>query len=118
MEQATAVEAATILREARISHTRLDALPERCRPQTIDDGYQVQQALVSLMGDEVVGWKLGSTSKAAQRIVGTTEPFAARLLGANLHHDPARLPADAFFMRALEAEFAFRLGAVDLVFTS
>lgn len=111
MDRDAVQAAAEVLREARLGHARIKALPEACRPATIADGYRVQDALVALMGETVVGWKIGSTSKAAQKIVGTTGPFAARLLAPNFHPSPARLSAGAFFMRALEAEFAFTLAA-------
>ena len=111
MDRDAVQAAAEVLREARLGHARIKALPEACRPATIADGYRVQDALVALMGETVVGWKIGSTSKAAQKIVGTTGPFAARILAPNFHTSPARLSAGAFFMRALEAEFAFTLAA-------
>jgi 2-keto-4-pentenoate hydratase len=111
MDDSVVTAAAEALREARLRHQRMDALPEVCRPPTIADGYRVQDALVAFMGEAVVGWKIGSTSKKAQKIVGTIGPFAARILASNFHASPAALPADGFFMRALEAEFAFRLGA-------
>ena len=111
MDQDAVQAAAEVLREARLRHRRIMALPEACRPATIAEGYQVQDALVDRMGEPIVGWKIGSTSKAAQKIVGTTGPFAARILASNFHTSPARLPAAAFFMRALEAEFAFTLTA-------
>ena len=110
MDDSAVAAAAEALRDARLRHARMDALPEACRPSTIPDGYRVQDALVALMGETVVGWKIGSTSKKAQQIVGTTGPFAARILASNFHASPATLSAEAFFMRALEAEFAFRLG--------
>ncbi len=39
----------------------MGALPGAYRPPTIADGYWVQDTLVTLMGDDVVGWKIGST---------------------------------------------------------
>ena len=111
MDDSAVMAAAEALRDARLRHQSMDALPEACRPPTIPDGYRVQDALVALMGEDVVGWKIGSTSKKAQQLVGTTGPFAARIRASNFHDSPAVLAADAFFMRALEAEFAFRLGA-------
>lgn len=113
MDQQTIEKAVKILRDARMEHRRIDALPESCRPRTIDDGYRLQAELVDLTGARIVGWKIGSTNKRAQALVGTTEPFAARLLAPNFYHHPATLDANAFFMRALEAEFAFRL-SIDL----
>ena len=83
MDQDTIEKAAKILRDARVDHRRIDALPEGCRSQTIDDGYRRQDELVGLTGVRIVGWTIGSTNKRAQELVGTTEPFGARLLAPN-----------------------------------
>ncbi|MGH6954363.1 MAG: 2-keto-4-pentenoate hydratase [Alphaproteobacteria bacterium] len=109
MERDRAVRAAELLRDARTGMRRLDSLPEDVRPKTIDDGYRIQDELVALLGARVAGWKLGSTSKQAQAIVGTTEPFGARLLAPNVLDSPATLSARSLFMRAVESEFAFKL---------
>jgi len=108
-ESDSAKQAAGLLAIARRRRRRLDHLPDSCRPATVDDGYAIQDALVAALGEPVVGWKLGSTSAKAQAVVGTREPFAARLLAPNVHPSPARIARDALFMRALEGEFAFRL---------
>ena len=113
MEQAALQRAAEILYDARIQRQRIDGLPDDCKPPTIEDGYRVQDALTALRGIDVTAWKIGSTSKKAQAIVGTTEPFGAPLAAAICHPSPAEIPREALFMRALEVEFAFTL-AIDL----
>ncbi len=110
MEPGLALWAAEILRDARLDRVRIDTLPAECQPLDVDEGYEIQDALVTLIGDDVYGWKVGSTSRKAQEIIGTTDPFGARLLAANCFESPAEIPAGRFFMRALEVEFAFRLG--------
>lgn len=109
MEQSQANAAAQILCDARRNRQRIDCLPPACRPQNIGDGYQIQDALINLIGGSFHTWKVGSTSKKAQDLVGTTHPIAARLLDDIVWMQPDSLPADRFFMRALEAEFAFSL---------
>jgi 2-keto-4-pentenoate hydratase len=113
MDEAAIQKAAKVLRDVRLTRQRINALPEDCKPADIDDGYRIQGALLALLGLDVFGWKIGSTNRAAQQLVGTTEPFGARLLTPHVPESPAQIPGDACFIRALEPEFAFRLG-VDL----
>jgi 2-keto-4-pentenoate hydratase len=105
-----AAAAARILHEARRAGTTIDALPDDCRPRTLDEGYAVQDALVSIEGGRVVGWKLGATTPYWQKRAGLTEPMAGRLLEPAVHHGSARLEGRAFHLRMVECEYAFRLG--------
>jgi len=52
MDQAAVQRAAEILNDARIQRRRIDGLPDDCKPQTIEDGYRVQDALTALRGIE------------------------------------------------------------------
>jgi 2-keto-4-pentenoate hydratase len=103
-------EAARALLDARLGHRTLDAIPERCRPRTVDEGYAVQDALVQLEGSPVVGWKLGATTPYWQRRAGLTHPIAGRLLASMVHHGEASLALRGFHLRMVECEYAFRLG--------
>jgi 2-keto-4-pentenoate hydratase len=104
-------EAARLLHEARRAHRTIDALPEPCRPRTVDEGYAVQDALVALEGARVAGWKLGATTRYWQRRAGLDEPMAGRLLEPAVHHGSTTLEGAAFHLRMVECEYAFRLGA-------
>jgi len=104
-------EAARVLLQARRAGTTLDAIPEGCRPRTVDEGYAVQDALVALSGARVLGWKLGATTQYWQRRASLSEPMAGRLLSGAVHHGSAALPGAAFHLRMVECEYAFRLGA-------
>jgi 2-keto-4-pentenoate hydratase len=79
------------------------------QPRDDIDAYAVQREIARLSGAEIVGFKVGSTSREAQRILGTTEPGSAPVLAPYLFHSPARIPLEAKHLPAIEGEFAFRL---------
>jgi len=102
--------AAGLLLTARQSCRPLeDGLPEQLRPATLDEGYEVQAALLQAWSATPRGYKIGCTSDLAQQALGVTEPFAGRILETGLLESPAVFaPADYIF-HLLEPEFAFRL---------
>ena len=51
--------AAQLLADAFRSGALLTELPAECRPQTLDDGYAIQDRFTALLGDNFAGWKLG-----------------------------------------------------------
>lgn len=109
MDPAMAKQAAALIWAAWREKRPLEALPEQCRPRTIDDGYAIQDALVELVGDPVVGWKIGATSRQAQAMLNVDGPFCGRVFGSNLLQSPAMLGSGAVRLNLVEAEFAFRL---------
>jgi len=80
------------------------------RPADVAGGYAIQDRVVALSGAAVRGWKIGCTSQAARTMLRYDAPFYGRLVDGRFHTSPARLPDEAFRMRLLEAEYAFRLG--------
>ena len=79
-------------------------------PATIEEAYAIQSRIVRLSGYEIRGFKVGSTSKEAQRLLGTSGPGSAPVLAPYLYTSPARVPIVPLQMPAVEGEFAFRLG--------
>lgn len=79
-------------------------------PKTKDEAYAIQDAIVQLSGLHRRGYKVGSTSKEAQRLLGTEEPGAGPLLGPYVHTSPALISIVPAQMPAIEGEFAFRIG--------
>jgi 2-keto-4-pentenoate hydratase len=108
------VSAAGLLAQARTKMQRLTALPESVRPNTIEDGYRVQFELISKLGAHfgggVAGYKIACTNETAQRQLHVDHPFFGHLLAATTYESGARLDAAPFFMRVMEAEFAFLIG--------
>jgi 2-keto-4-pentenoate hydratase len=105
----TEIAARTLL-EARKKYSRIDGIPEDCRPRTVDEGYAVQDALVALSGAKVVGWKLGATTPYWQKRAGLIEPMGGRLLDSDVHRGNTRLEGAHFHMRMVESEYGFVLG--------
>jgi len=113
MDQKAITEAAELLWGAWMKGNLLDALPARCRPVTIEEGYQVQAEIARLSGQAQFGWKIAATSKAGQTHIGVDGPVAGHLLSGRVFSAPARVPFQPNQMHVAEAEFAFRFG-VDL----
>lgn len=93
--------------EARRAVTKLAGLADACRPTSIADAYEMQRIAAELWGDELVGWKVGATSKEVQTLFGMPEPAYGPVFRQTVSASPARLNAGAFQHLLLEAEFAF-----------
>lgn len=78
-------------------------------PQTDGEAYLVQWEIARLSDAAVKGFKVGSTSREAQRILGTSEPGSAPVLAPYLFPSPAEIPLEAEHLPSIEGEFAFRL---------
>ena len=108
---------ADLLAQARIHHQRLPELPGAIRPATPGEAYVVQDGLIDQLlahfGGTVIGYKIACTNVTAQRQLNVDAPFCGRLLSAFFFESPARVEAAKFFMRVVEAEFAFEM-ALDL----
>ena len=109
MDAQRARQAADILWSAWQEKRLLEALPEDCRPHSLEEGYAIQDTLAARHGGEVIGWKIAATSANGQRHIGVSEPLGGRLFAKFCHPDGARLPAGPLHMRVAEAEFAFRM---------
>ncbi|MEO8099897.1 MAG: fumarylacetoacetate hydrolase family protein [Acidobacteriota bacterium] len=105
--------AATLLERARTGMRRLAELPADVRPQTNEAAYACQAELVpqllQQMGGTAIGYKIACTNEIAQRQLHVDGPFFGRLLAATTLDSPARIQASQYFMRVMEAEFAFRM---------
>ncbi|MGI9416893.1 MAG: 2-keto-4-pentenoate hydratase, partial [Geminicoccaceae bacterium] len=65
-----AKEAAVLIAEHWQIGAQMDALPDRFRPATRDDGYAIQAHLESLSEKPLFGWKIAATSEGGQRHIG------------------------------------------------
>jgi len=109
--------AAHLLAQARIGQKRLSELPEAVRPKTPGEAYSIQDGLIHELlfhyGGSVIGYKIACTNVTAQRQLHVDGPFFGRLLSAFFHESsggkPASVEAGEFFMRVVEAEFAFEM---------
>jgi 2-keto-4-pentenoate hydratase len=109
MTQAQIDEAVELLIAARGDHRRLEAFPPSCRPENFEDGHAVQEAFVKVWGVPVAGYKIGCTSEASQRLLGSPGPFPGRVFAPVLLRSPAEVAAKALHKLGVEPEFAFTL---------
>jgi 2-keto-4-pentenoate hydratase len=113
MDRVTA--ACEYLLELRRTRRRVAALPPDVVPQSLTEGYQVQELLVRKLLDQFggrpVGYKVACTSELAQKALGVDGPFFGVLLSHSTHPSPATLPGSDFTVRCAEAEFGFEMAA-------
>jgi 2-keto-4-pentenoate hydratase len=110
MTFAAADAAAAWLAELWRSGRQAAALPPELRPGTIDDGYAIQDRLVALLGERVVGWKLGVGSLKQRAETGAGGSIAGRVFATHCHRpgDTVLLPDRAPV--TVEFEIAYVLG--------
>lgn len=109
MNQQNIHAAAAILWQHWQQSTRLDELPEHCRPANRAEGYAIQAELAKLSGMRIIGWKIAATSTAGQQHIRVDGPMAGALLSARALEGGARISLAGNNMKVAEAEFAFRM---------
>jgi 2-keto-4-pentenoate hydratase len=102
-------EAAAILLRNWWGLTRIDALPEPCRPRDRAEGYRIAAAVARQSGDTVAGWKIAATSAAGQKHINVAGPMAGRILAETVIPDGGTASMEGNEMRVAEPEFAFRM---------
>ena len=109
MDAERITQAARLLLQARGDHRQIDGLPEECRPETLDEGYAIQDELARLWELESGGWKVGAATPYWQERVGAPSPVAGRMFAPFIFESPAEFYGGAFHVRIVESEYAFRL---------
>ena len=102
--------AARLLADAFQSGALLKELPADCRPQTLDDGYDIQDRFVALLGDDFAGWKLGVGTNNGKKMTGSSRALAARLLGKRMFRSGDVVPMPNAAPITIEFEIACTLG--------
>jgi 2-keto-4-pentenoate hydratase len=105
--------AASIFIDAGRERNWIAAIPGALQPQTIEEAYAVQDAIVEMSGRTACGWKVGCTSRQTQTLLGADQPIAGRVFKDRMHKCPAVLAGIRDDMPLVEAEFAFTF-ATDL----
>jgi 2-keto-4-pentenoate hydratase len=96
-------DSARLLLSARRDPTqKLHSLPEVMRPQTEEQAYLIQRAIMAELG-EIGGWKVGSPNP--------TGPFTcAPLPAAGVQASPGRVSTEQCTDQGVEAEIAVKIG--------
>ncbi len=111
MDRARIEAAAETIAAARREGRLLEPLPETCRPRSLAEGYEVQNAFRNAWPDTLAGWKIGATSHVTMERFGVNEPIYGPFFARDIYASPATPSADRVQHMAIESEFAYRLGA-------
>ena len=107
--------AARIIADNRRGRIRLQHLPERSRPQTIDDAYTVQarmNARLTASGlGETVGWKIGCTTPVMQEYMNIHECAYGAVFQPTVYRNHVKLRHADYVEPGVEAEIAVELCA-------
>lgn len=77
------------------------------------DGYAIQKELVSMLladGDSIIGYKVGLTSFAMQKLLGVDSSDYGPVLASTVYQDGDDVPLDRFISPKIEAEIVFVMG--------
>lgn len=108
------VAAARRLDAAERTQVQIPLLSEDLPGITMDDAYAIQAEWARMKrasGDEVVGWKIGLTSRAMQSALSIDIPDSGVLFASMVFENRATIPAGRFFQPRVEAEIAFVMRA-------
>ncbi|GAC1524000.1 MAG: fumarylacetoacetate hydrolase family protein [Chloroflexota bacterium] len=98
---------------AHADKQRFETLKLGDRALRVGEGYQVQDHFVSKLlsrdGGQVVGYKIGLTSKVMQQMCGIDAPIHGRILGSRLYASGAALRLSDFGRLGMEFEIAVQL---------
>lgn len=106
--------AATDLFNAEATRTQIGLLSLRYPTLDMADAYRIQAALAEMKlssGRQVVGWKIGLTSKAMQQALNIDIPDSGVLFDDMRFDSGATVPQDRFIQPRIEAEIAFVMNA-------
>ena len=107
-------EAARQLLEAERSGQQIGLLTKRFPQMDLDDAYKVQKAIYEAKlaeGRQVIGWKIGLTSKAMQYALNIDVPDSGILFDNMVFENGAAVPKGRFIQPRIEAEIAFVMNA-------
>ncbi len=96
------------------AHRQMARMPPDLAPRNMEEAYEVQKRLVELyrkagMGD-IVGWKLGLTSKVQQAKFGINHPFEGAMVASRIKQSPHAAKVSDFAQMEVESEIVLRLG--------
>lgn len=105
--------AGAALAEAERSRQQIGLLSVAHPAMTMDDAYAVQAAFCAEKARtaQVIGWKIGLTSRAMQAALGIDIPDSGILFDDMVFEHGGHVPEDRFIQPRIEAEIAFVMKA-------
>ncbi len=103
--------AAKLLADAWRDKYQIKEFPADLRPADRAEAYAIQDEMANLLGNEVIGWKLGVTAPAGLKGLNMDGPVPGRMFKPTFAETPAVMKRSDFINPVMEPEFAFRLTA-------
>lgn len=113
LDDATLRTIADDLWQAETSRQPIPPLTSSWPDMHVDDAYRVQDFVTQGRldrGEQVVGYKIGLTSVAMQKMMGVDEPDSGYLFASQLVDSHTELPCSEMCQPRVEFEIAFLLG--------
>ena len=104
--------AARFIADAHAQRATYRNLPEEIAPRTVDEAYATQEALRALwepLHGPVAGWKIATTTKVMQALMGIDYPCGGMIYGRRIHLSPFELKLGNHMHVVIECELAVRL---------
>ena len=104
--------AADDLLKAEATRRQIGLLSQRHPQMGLDDAYAIQTAQMAQklgQGRQIIGWKIGLTSKVMQDALGITTPDSGVLYDDMAFASGGHVPSGRFIQPRIEAEIAFVL---------
>lgn len=102
--------AARELLEAESTGVQIGLLSKRYQQMNMDDAYAIQKSIFKAkiaQGKQLVGWKIGLTSKAMQYALNIDVPDSGFLFDDMVFANGSTVPKGRFIQPRIEAEIAF-----------
>jgi 2-oxo-hept-3-ene-1,7-dioate hydratase len=112
LEDTLILDLAKELDASEKSRVQIEHFSKRFPQMTIDDGYRISRAWVTLklaQGQSIKGHKIGLTSRAMQVSSQINEPDYGTLLDRMFYREGSDIPMQAFIAPRVEVELAFIL---------
>ncbi len=110
MEPRIIEELADRLLAAEATRTPIEVLSMAYPHMTVEDGYHIQEAIMAkklARGEQVIGKKIGLTSRANQDVFGVHEPVYGQLLASGCQAENVPVDTSAFIQPIIECEITF-----------
>ncbi len=103
--------AAEVIRSCWREGSVIDYVQGALWPDSVEDGYAIQERLAGLRKEPVIGWKIAATAIAGRQHINVDRPMAGRLFESICHSDGDLISFGRNRMAVAEAEFVFTLGS-------
>jgi len=113
LNERSVADAVSALLHNRLNPRPFPGLPRACRPSNLTEAYDLQEALNVALTDagfgNLVGHKVGCTSKVMQEYMNIPHPCSGSIFEASVYKSPASVPSTIFNNVGIECEVAVRL---------